>query len=81
MSRSADSCVAGKCTEQVRTVLPEATYEALHQLAAGSGMALGEYVRTVLLVHVHGQAHVMSLAAQRHNAMARIGQQEGAPGE
>lgn len=63
----------GKNTAEVKALVDEDTREALTALAFASGMNVSEYVRHLLLFHVHGHATMLKLAHQRSRGMAGIG--------
>lgn len=44
----------GKLTAEIRARVPEDTAEEITRLAALAGVPQGEYVRDVLMYHVHG---------------------------
>lgn len=58
-SRSSNTNALGKCTEEIKTLVPEETKTAIAALAYASSMNVSEYVRTVLMMHVHGAAEVL----------------------
>jgi predicted DNA-binding protein len=51
----------GKLTAEVKTMLPEETDELLSFLASAHRMKKAEYIRNVLIEHVHGRAEVIRL--------------------
>jgi hypothetical protein len=51
----------GKVTGEVKACVPEETNEALAALATVAGMTKSEYVRELLMGHVHGRLTVMRL--------------------
>ena len=61
MSRPSITTPFGKCTAEVKTVVPEETRNQLIGLASDQGVPLSEYVRFVLMNHCHG--HVKMLRA------------------
>ncbi len=56
-SRSGHSNTLGKCTEEVKTLLPPNMKELLTALAVFNGQSLSEYVRDQLIKHLYGHAH------------------------
>jgi hypothetical protein len=63
----------GKLTAEVRAWVPEDTDEALATLAALARVPKGEYVRDLVMCHVHGALEVVRLrqsSAQKGAAMA-----------
>ena len=66
-SRSGNSNPFGKCTEEVKTLLPPEAKEALAALAVVAGQSTSEYVRDRLMEHVYGKLHMMRLLGQPHS--------------
>jgi hypothetical protein len=52
--RTGRSTGFGKLTAEIRARVPEDTAEEITRLAALAGVPQGEYVRDVLMYHVHG---------------------------
>lgn len=59
MSRTPNSNQFGKCDQELKVAIDEATRDALVALAFAANMPLAEYVRTTLHLHVHGHGGVM----------------------
>lgn len=55
-SRTGKSNPLGKCTEDVKTLVPEEAKNSLNALAFLNSQTLSEYVRDVLIAHVYGQS-------------------------
>lgn len=68
--RTGRSTGFGKLTREVRARVPEDTGEGLTRLAALAGVPEAEYVRDVLMCHVHGQVTVINL---RHISARHVG--------
>lgn len=68
--RTGRSSGFGKLTAEIRARVPEDTAEGLARLAAKAGVPQAEYVRDVLMCHVHGPVIVLSLRqiSSRHIA-------------
>ncbi|SOD15977.1 hypothetical protein [Nitrosomonas ureae] len=63
----------GKCTEEVKTRVSYATKEALQRLAHDAQMSESEYLRTILMIHVHGEEDVHRLHQERINKVVNRG--------
>lgn len=70
-SRSSNTNALGKCSEEIKTLVPEETKIAIAALAYASSMNVSEYVRTVLMMHVHGAAEVIK---QNNRFMRSMGE-------
>jgi hypothetical protein len=57
----ADSSPIGKLTAEIKTMLPEDTDELLSFLASAHRMRKAEYIRNILIEHVHGKAEIVRL--------------------
>lgn len=66
-SRSGSSTGLGKCTDEVKALVPEEIKSELSGLAAIYGVSLSEYVRDVLTIHTKGAVHVLRLRARIGN--------------
>ena len=62
--------VLGKNTERVETAIDGDTKDALTAMAWAAGMNLSQYLRDLLLAHVHGHTLLLRMA-QRGAAGAR----------
>lgn len=62
-SRSGASCALGKCTDEVKVLVPQVLKEELTALAVLNGQCLSEYVRDVLIGHCRGQVYRMRAAS------------------
>lgn len=63
----------GKMTEEVKTRVSFATKQELIRLAHDAQMSEAEYIRTILMIHVHGQDDVTRLQQERINKVANRG--------
>jgi len=72
LSRPQQSNPFGKNTAEIKSLVDEDTRDALVALAFASGMTVSEYLRNLLLIHVHGSATMLRLAHQRGSGMAGI---------
>lgn len=63
----------GKLTAEIRSWVPEDTDEAIGTLAAMAGVSKSEYLRDLVMCHVHGCLTVIRLrqsSAQKGTGMA-----------
>lgn len=60
-SRGGTSNPFGKCTEQLKTDVPEYIKERFCGLAALHGMNSSEYLRMLVMTHTEGHAEVLRL--------------------
>ncbi len=74
-SRNANSNALGKCTENIKTLVPEEVKNHLSGLAVLHNKTLSEYVRDVLLSHVYGHLHAVRLQHGFTGGRAGIGQE------
>jgi hypothetical protein len=81
-SRSAESCIFGKCTAEVNKFsVPEMVKADLARAIAASDFNTeAEYLRTFLLLHLYGKERIINLQAQRINSMGLIGGIKGEEG-
>ena len=54
----------GKCTEPLKTLLPEQLHADFSAIASLAGMSNGEYLRDVVTEHVHGRLLLARLAVR-----------------
>lgn len=73
LARHADSNPLGGLTEGRKIRLHFETEAELDRLAHSVGMTFSEYVRTVLMAHVHGADHVRRMHEQRLAAVLGTG--------
>jgi len=57
----AASCPFGKCTAEAKTHIPEQSDELLVMLASAHRMSKSEYLRNIVLEHLHGKAEIVRL--------------------
>lgn len=62
-SRKGQTSPLGKCTDEIKSLVPEEVKAQLTGLSVLNGVPLSEYVRDVLIEHVYGAAHAMRLRA------------------
>jgi hypothetical protein len=67
----------GKCTEELKTVVPESVRDEFVALAVISGVKPGEYLRDLVFEHLYGHLQATRLRAGRGNGMANSGLSEG----
>lgn len=67
----------GKCTEELKTVVPESVRDEFVALAVISGVKPGEYLRDLIVDHLYGHLHTARLRNGRGNGMANSGLSEG----
>lgn len=67
----------GKCTEEVKTRVSFGTKKAISELAHNAQMSESEYIRTTLMIHVHGEEDVHRLHQERINKVANRGKYQG----
>lgn len=71
MSRSAESCIFGKCTEEIRFRVPEETVEILIKKSREAGFStLSEYLRMVVLIKAYGKDEIKRIQNQRTDLIA-----------
>lgn len=63
----------GKCTEEVKTRVSYETKALLVNLAHEAQMSEAEYIRTILMIHVHGEEDVHRLHQERIEKVAKRG--------
>lgn len=73
LSRPQLSNPFGKNTAEVKALVDEGTRDALSALAFAAGLTVSEYVRNLLLLHVHGHATMLRVHSQRTTGMAGTG--------
>lgn len=66
-SRSGNSNPFGKCTEEVKALLPSEAKEQLTALAVIAGQSTSEYVRDLLLEHLYGKLRMVRFQANPHS--------------
>ena len=67
----------GKCTEEIKTVVPEQVRDELVALAVINGMKPADYLRDLVLDHLYGRLHATRVRAGRGNGMADSGRHDG----
>lgn len=74
-SRSGTSNPFGKCTEEVKTLVPFDIKEDFSRLAHEHGLTPSEFLRELVMVRVLGVDRVRRIYEQRLNGIAGIGQE------
>lgn len=72
-ARSAENCIFGKCTAEIRFRVPEEAEEIAIRKANEAGMSLAEFGRMAFLIGVFGIDEVARLQTERLNIIAGIG--------
>lgn len=72
LSRPTSSNPNGKATAEAKTHLPEEDRDALAALALIAGQTVSEYMRDLILEHLHGQLWKVRVAQSRFNGRAGI---------
>lgn len=67
----------GKCTEEIKTVVPEQVRDELVALAVINGQKPAEYLRDLIMEHLYGSLNAARLRAGRRNGMADSGRTGG----
>lgn len=60
---------------------PEETHEMATRMAREAGMNLAEWVRTLVMIRVHGVDMIARLEADRLRVVAGMGEQSGVAGD
>ena len=66
-----------KLTAEVKTVIDDNTKDEFARLATNEGMTISEYLRDLVMIHVHGRERLARLHAQRLERMAGLCQVDG----
>lgn len=74
-SRSGSSNPFGKCTEEVKTLVPYEIKEAVARLANEHGMTPSEFLREIVMIRVLGVDDVRRIYESRLNSIAGIGRE------
>ncbi len=74
-SRNASTSALGKCSEDIKTLVPEEVKNHLSGLAVLHNKTLSEYVRDLLVSHVYGHLHAVRLQHGFAGGRAAIGQE------
>jgi hypothetical protein len=77
MARGRTSGTLGKLTAEVKTVVDDETKDEFSRLAAIEGLSLSEYLRDLVMIHVHGRDRLARLHRARLDRMAGIGLDDG----
>ncbi len=76
-SRSGVSASIGKCTEPLKTHIPEITNDEFRRLAANLGCTPSELLRDLVCLAVHGQTFGEMSAAERKQTLMGAGPELG----
>lgn len=71
-SRGASTTPFGKCTEEVKSLVPFEVKLGLENIAHGLGMNTSEFVRELIMIRVLGKDRVARIAASRLSEVAGI---------
>jgi len=74
-SRAGSSNPFGKCTEEIKTLVPYEVKEGFARLANDNGMTPSEFMRELVMVRVLGVDGVRKIYDQRLNRVAGIRQE------
>lgn len=81
LARSGVSSPLGKFTAEFPKFKgPDETHEAATRLAREAGMSLGEWLRELVMIRVHGIDMVARLHTDRLRVVAGIGEERGSHG-
>jgi len=70
-ARSGNTNPFGKCSEDIKSKVPEEVKDQMTALAVMSGMTLSEYVRDMCLEHIYG--HMAIIRAKAGKGMPGMG--------
>jgi len=73
MTRARMSSTSGKLTAEMRTVVDDDTKDEFLRMASNEGMTVSEYLRDMVMIHVHGRNHLLRLHKARLDRMAGVG--------
>lgn len=73
MTRVRISSTSSKLTAEMRTAVDEETKDEFVRLASSEGMTVSEYLRDMVMIHVHGRNHLLRIHKARLDRMAGIG--------
>jgi hypothetical protein len=68
-----NTVTTAKLTAEMRTVVDDATKDEFLRLASCEGMSVSEYLRDLVMIHVHGRERLARLHKARLDRMAGIG--------
>lgn len=75
-SRNTESLPMGKCTSALPGVkVPDETFDEVSRAARIAGMSVSEWIRTLVMLRVHGLDHVTSIHRQRLEAVRGMDQE------
>lgn len=73
--RTGQSEPLGKCTEELKTLVPEDLHDDIVALSRLAGVSKSEYLRMIVNLHVNGHLSNLRLQLNQNNAMAGKGQE------
>lgn len=62
-------CALGKCTTEIKVMVPEELRDAIAGLAAVEGKTISEYCRDLYLSHAFGHLHALRMARHGKKGM------------
>lgn len=81
LARTGETSPFGKYTAEFpKWKGPEETFEEANRLAREAGLSLAEWLRTLVMVRVHGFESVQRMHADRLRVVAGIGEKDGSSG-
>lgn len=69
----------GKCTDELKTTVPEEVKEEFTALSVLSGQKPADYLRDLVIDHLYGHLHATRLRAARKKGTAEFGRNWGEP--
>ncbi len=67
----------GKCTEELKTAVPEEVKDEFSALAVLNGQRPADYLRDLVLDHLYGRLHAVRVRAHRGIGTAGSGREGG----
>jgi hypothetical protein len=77
MARGRTSGTLGKLTAEIKTIVDDDTKDEFSRLATVEGLSISEYMRDLIMIHVHGRDRLARLHRARLDRMAGIGLDDG----
>lgn len=77
MAFTRSSSAIRKLTAEVKTVVDDDTKDEFARLAATEGMSISEYLRDLVMIHVHGRERLARLHRARLDRMAGLVPDDG----
>ncbi len=63
------SCALGKCTAEIKTLVPEELRDVIAGLAAIEGKTVSEYTRELFMTHAYGHFHSIRMTRHGRNGI------------